>query len=60
MKTSELLKILKKNGCWFLRHGGNHDIWYSDKTQRQVKVPRHSGEMKTGTVHNILKEAGLR
>ena len=29
MKTNELLKLLKKNGCSLIRHGSNHDIWYS-------------------------------
>lgn len=27
MKTSELLKILKKHGVKFVRNGGNHDIY---------------------------------
>jgi len=26
----EVLKVLKKNGCTFVRHGkGDHDIWHS-------------------------------
>ena len=32
MKTNELLKLLKKNGCSLIRHGSNHDIWYSSVT----------------------------
>lgn len=35
MTYSELKKLLKKNGCYFLREGGNHDIWYSPITNRQ-------------------------
>ena len=31
MKTNELLKLLKKNGCSLIRHGSNHDIWYSSR-----------------------------
>jgi len=27
MKYSELVKILIENGCYFLRHASNHDIW---------------------------------
>ena len=27
MKTSELIKILKKNGCFFVEHGKEHDKW---------------------------------
>ena len=32
MKRSELLKILKKNGCKLIGHGGNHDLYYSPIT----------------------------
>lgn len=49
MKTNELLKLLKKNGCSLIRHGSNHDIWYSSVTGKQFAVPRHKKEIKTGT-----------
>ncbi|MCD8013110.1 MAG: type II toxin-antitoxin system HicA family toxin [Lachnospiraceae bacterium] len=58
MKTSELIKILKKNGCHIIRHGSNHDIWFCPKTNLQFAVPRHKGEIKFGTARNILKNAG--
>ncbi|MBQ8824464.1 MAG: type II toxin-antitoxin system HicA family toxin [Ruminococcus sp.] len=61
MKTSELKRILKKGGCYILRHGANHDIWYSPKTKKQFPVDRHdSKEIKTGTANGILKDAGLK
>jgi len=59
MKTTELLKILKKNGCYLIRHGSNHDIWFSPITNKQFAVPRHKDEIKTGTLKSILKEAGI-
>ncbi len=59
MRTKELLKILKKHGCYLLRHGSNHDIWYSPKTDCQFTVPRHKSEIKTGTLKNIKKDAGI-
>ena len=31
MKISELVKILKKHGCYKKRSGGNHDIWYRNR-----------------------------
>lgn len=34
MKRSELVKILKKHGCKFVEHGGNHDKFYSPITQK--------------------------
>lgn len=60
MKTQELLKLLKKNKCELIRNGSRHDIWYSDTTGRQFAVPRHKAEIPTGTLNNILKDAGLK
>lgn len=59
MKAGELTKLLKKNGCYLLRHGSNHDIWFSPATSKQFAVPRHKDEIKTGTAKNILKDAGI-
>lgn len=59
MKTGELTKILKKNGCYLLRNGNNHDIWVSPITNKQFAVPRHKDEVKTGTAKKILKDAGI-
>lgn len=59
MKTSELLKILKKNGCYLVRHGKSHDIWFSPITNKQFSVPRHKDEIKTGTLGSIMKDAGV-
>ena len=59
MKTNELLKLLKKNGCFLIRHGSNHDIWYSSVTGKQFAVPRHKKEIKTGTAIAILRDAGM-
>ena len=61
MKTSELLKKLKKEGgVTFVRHGANHDIYLSPLTGKEIAVPRHKGELKTGTLHSILTDAGLK
>ena len=59
MKTNELLKLLKKNNCTLVRHGSNHDIWYSSATEKQFAVPRHKKEIKTGTANSILRDAGI-
>ncbi len=60
MKTSELLKILKKHGVKFVRNGGNHDIYYSPITHKKLKIWRHATEVPTGTANQILKDAGLK
>lgn len=60
MKTSELLKILKRNGCYLIRHGKRHDIWFSPVTDKQFSVPRHKDEVKSGTAGSILTDAGIQ
>ena len=60
MKTQELIKILRKNGCYIKRNGSKHDIWYSKVTGREFTVPRHKTEIPIGTLNNILKTAGLK
>ena len=60
MKTSELVKKLKKAGCYLMDHGANHDKWYSPITNNTFYVPRHQNkEIKTGTAEAIMKDAGL-
>lgn len=40
MKRGDLERQLRKAGWWFLRHGGNHDVWTDgDRTEA---VPRHN------------------
>ena len=60
MKTQELIKILRKNGCYISRNGSKHDIWYSVITNKEFTVPRHKAEIPIGTLNNILKTAGLK
>ena len=62
MKTSELLKILKKTGgCHMVEHGKEHDKWHSDITGKDFRIPRHpSKELKKGTAERILKDAGIK
>lgn len=61
MKTSELIKKLTRAKCSIVRHGTNHDIWYSPLTGKEFLVWRHnSKEIPTGTANSILKDAGLK
>lgn len=57
MKTRDLTKLLERNGWWFLRHGGNHDV-YTNGTAIE-SVPRHS-EMKENTAKAIIKRRNLK
>ncbi len=54
MKRNKLEKYLKKFGWWFLRHGGNHDIWTNG--ERQESIPRHS-EINEKLARSIIRKA---
>lgn len=61
MTYSELKRHLKKSGCYLLREGGNHEIWYSPITNKQFPVGRHNTEeVRKGTLQNIKEQAGLK
>ena len=60
MKTSEMIKKLKANGCYIVRNGHRHDVWHSPKTGKDFTVWRHSQEIPTGTANSIMKDAGLK
>lgn len=60
MKTSELKKILRENGCYLHREGTNHEIWISKRTGKKFTVPRHNTqEVPTGTLNSIKRSAGI-
>lgn len=61
MKTNEMVKILKKDGWYLLRHGANHDVYAHPTKSGLVIVPRHGAtELRKGTELSILKQAGLK
>jgi predicted RNA binding protein YcfA (HicA-like mRNA interferase family) len=42
VKRNLLLKLIRKHGAVFVRHGSNHDICKNPKTGIVQQVPRHS------------------
>jgi predicted RNA binding protein YcfA (HicA-like mRNA interferase family) len=56
MKTSELLESLRDAGCVLARNGKRHDKWTNPRTGASEWVPRHAGEVPTGTAQKILKK----
>lgn len=55
----EVRRVLKENGCHFVRHGkGDHDIWYSPISNRNVVV---AVKIKSrDTANAIMKQSGIR
>ena len=60
MKPREMIKLLQDNGFVEVSHNGSHKKMYREETNTVVIVPVHSKELKKGTEHAILKEAGLK
>lgn len=61
MKYSELERKLKKYGCYFVRDGSRHPIWYSPITGNEFELSFHgSQEVKFGTMKSISKQSGVK
>lgn len=60
MKTNELKRLLKSQGCYEVSFGKEHDVWCSPITNAKIRVPRHQArEVPDGTLKSILKQAGI-
>ena len=46
MKRRDLIKKIEQQGCYFLRHGSNHDIFINPYMNRQTAIPRHNGNKR--------------
>lgn len=57
MKRADLERLLKKNGWWRERHGGNHDVWTNGKDHETIE--RHR-EISEGLAKTIIKRRGLK
>jgi len=54
----DIIKLLQKNGCTFVRQGkGDHEIWYSPITNRQVTLDYGTNDKYTA--NGTLKQAGI-
>jgi predicted RNA binding protein YcfA (HicA-like mRNA interferase family) len=42
MKRTELIKLLRRNGCYLKREGANHSLWISSINGNVEAVPRHT------------------
>ena len=60
MKYAELEKKLKAQGCYFLRNGSRHPIWFSPITNKQFETGHHKNkEVAKGTLKAISKQSGV-
>lgn len=57
MKQKDLVKLLENNGWYFVRNGGNHDIYSNGKEVEPI--PRHR-EVEEKLAKAIIKRRGLK
>ncbi|MDE6580868.1 MAG: type II toxin-antitoxin system HicA family toxin [Ruminiclostridium sp.] len=57
MKRADLIKMLKRNGWYFIRNGGNHDIYGNEK--RMESIESHK-EIPEPLAKAIIKRNGLK
>jgi predicted RNA binding protein YcfA (HicA-like mRNA interferase family) len=62
MKYSELARLLRAINCYYTgRQANGHPLWYSPVTGKVFKMSNHlSMEVPAGTLHQIMKDSGLR
>ena len=61
MTHSELKRQLKAIGCYVIREGKNHELWFSPITNKQFPVGRHDKqEVAVGTLKSIKRDSGLK
>ncbi len=58
MKRTKLIRHLEIQGCYLLREGSNHSIYYNPENNTISSVPRHV-EVKKFIAHKICKDLGL-
>jgi predicted RNA binding protein YcfA (HicA-like mRNA interferase family) len=60
MKVKELLQLRKQDGWQEKDQKGSHLQLIHPNKSGKVTVPIHSGDIPKGTLHAILKQAGLK
>ena len=55
----EIVAILIAHGFELIRSKGSHQIFLNKITGKRTVVPMHAKDLKKGTLHGILKQAGI-
>jgi len=55
----EIVSILEAHGFELIRVKGSHHVYANRDNGKRTVVPMHSKDLKKGTLHGILKQAGI-
>lgn len=60
LKPKEVLQALLKAGFYIHHQTGSHArLFHRERADLRVTIPIHSKDLPMGTLHRILKQAGL-
>lgn len=54
----QVLAALARDG-WYIERQSGHIVLRHGEKPGTVAIPRHRGTLKSGTVHGIIRQAGL-
>lgn len=59
LTSQQVIKLIERKGFILDRIKGSHHIYYHPENRRRVIVPFHKKDLPKGTLHEILKQAGV-
>ncbi|MGH2487597.1 MAG: type II toxin-antitoxin system HicA family toxin [Ktedonobacterales bacterium] len=59
VRPSDAIAALRRAGFRPVRQSGSHLFLINDQTGRKTSVAIHAEDLKAGTLHGILRQAGL-
>lgn len=59
MKRNDLIKHLRRNGCYLKREGASHSLWCNPLTGHVEAVPRHT-EIPNRLIRKICKALSIK
>ena len=59
LTLKELIKVLERKGFVLKRIHGSHHYYTHTETGKITVVPMHNKDLAKGTLHAILKQAGI-
>jgi predicted RNA binding protein YcfA (HicA-like mRNA interferase family) len=55
----DIAALLLAHGFNLVRTKGSHHIYLNPETGKRTVLPMHGKDLKKGTLHGILKQAGI-
>ena len=55
----DVIRVLEKHGFALDHSSGSHRVFYNAESRKRVVVPFHRKDLPKGTLHMILKQAGI-